>query len=63
MIWDGPTKPAIEDAIAQVRERARLDGTVIPEGIEPKIVRHDPSADNKYGSLHVIFEWNETAPE
>jgi hypothetical protein len=61
MIWDSPEKPSIEDAIAEVRARAAADGTVIPEGTEPKIVRHDPSDGNKYGSLHVIFEWDEPA--
>jgi hypothetical protein len=59
MIWDSQDKPDVEDAIAQVRERAAIDGTVIPDGIEPTITRNDPSVDSKYGSLHVIFEWDE----
>ncbi len=63
MIWDGPEKPTIEDATAQVRDQARLDGTVIPDGTEPKIIQHEPSEGSKYGSLHVIFEWDDTAPE
>jgi hypothetical protein len=43
MIWDGPTKPAIEDAIAQVRKRARLDGTgpIAPQSF---VVGADPPA-------------------
>ena len=55
-----PPKSA-EEAIAIVRKWADLQGVVIPEGVEPKIVRHgaDPKDWRTYPTLHVIFEWEE----
>lgn len=63
MIWDSPEKPSVEDAIAEVRARTTAAGTVIPQGIKPRIVRHDPGEGTKYGSLHLLFEWEEAEGE
>jgi hypothetical protein len=60
--WTGRRQPNIEEAIAEVREHAQRDGTPIPEGLTPRIVRLDPSEGEKHGSLQVIFEWDEGSP-